>query len=171
MEKILFSPHAIEDKVLELADRLNSMYPPGQRTNPNEQPVLTPILQGGITFFQDVAKNLLFDAYVDCVGVTSYKGKSRGEINLYKDWSVDLIDKDVWLIDDICDSGKTMAYLQQLAYDKGAKRVYKATLLERHDCPMELDFSGYTIQDEWVFGYGMDHPDGLGRLSDSIFEV
>ena len=171
MEKILFAPAAIEDKVLDLAEKLNSMYPPGQRTNPNEHPVLTPILQGGITFFQDVSKNLLFDAYVDCVGVESYKGQARGEINLYKDWNINLADKDVWLIDDICDSGNTMAYLEKLAYDRGAKHVYKTTLLKRHDCPMQLDFCGYTLQDEWVFGYGMDHPDGLGRLSDSIFQV
>tara|TARA_R110000803_G_scaffold97073_2_gene165212 strand:+ start:86 stop:592 length:507 start_codon:yes stop_codon:yes gene_type:complete len=168
MEKILFSSLAIEDKVLELADKLNKLYPNEPKAL---HPVLTPILQGGITFFQDVAKNLLFEAYVDCVGVVSYKGQDRGEINLYKDWNVDLTDKDVWLIDDICDSGKTMAFLQQRAYDKGAKRVYKATLLERHNCPMELDFSGFTLKDEWVFGYGMDHPDGLGRLSDSIFKV
>lgn len=170
MEKILFSPHAIEDKVLELADKLNSLYP--NADPPNEiYPVLTPILQGGITFFQDVAKNLLFDAYVDCVGVASYEGQTRGEINLYKDWNINLTDKDVWLIDDICDSGKTMAYLQQLAYDKGARRVYKAALLERDTNPLVMDFCGFTIKDEWVFGYGMDHPDGLGRLSDSIYQV
>jgi len=170
MEKLLFSPLAIEDKVLELADKLNKLYP--NADPPNElYPVLTPILQGGITFFQDVAKNLLFDAYVDCVGLSSYKGQVRSGIDLYKDWSIDLTDKDVWLIDDISDSGKTMAFLQQRAYDKGAKRVYKATLLERHNCPMELDFSGFILKDEWVYGYGMDHPDGLGRLSDSIFQV
>jgi len=168
MEKILFAPHAIEDKVLELAEKMNSLYPNEPKAL---YPVLTPILQGGITFFQDIAKNLLFDAYVDCVGVASYKGQTRNEIDLYKDWKINLTDKDVWLIDDICDSGKTMAYLEKLAYDRGAKRVYKATLLKRHDCPMELDFHGYTIKDEWVFGYGMDHPDGLGRLSDSIFQV
>ncbi len=168
MEKILFGPHAIEDKVLGLAEKMNSLYPNEPKAL---YPVLTPILQGGITFFQDVAKNLLFDAYVDCVGVESYKGQARGEINLYKDWNINLADKDVWLIDDICDSGNTMAYLEKLAYDRGAKHVYKATLLKRHNCPMDLDFCGYTIKDEWVFGYGMDHPDGLGRLSDSIFEV
>ena len=170
MEKILFSPLAIEDKVLELADMMNSLYP--NADPPNEiYPVLTPILQGGITFFQDVAKNLLFDAYVDCVGVASYKGQTRGEIDLYKDWKIDLTDKDVWLIDDIVDSGSTMAYLEKLAYDRGAKRVYKAALLERETNPLHLNFCGYTIKDEWVFGYGMDRPDGLGRLSDSIFQV
>ena len=138
MEKILFSPLAIEDKVLELADKLNKLYPDEPKAL---YPVLTPILQGGITFFQDVAKNLLFDAYVDCVGVASYKGQSRGEIDLYKDWKVDLTDKDVWLIDDICDSGSTMAYLQQLAYDKGAKRVYKASLLQRETNHWEWNFA------------------------------
>ena len=168
MEKILFSPHAIEDKVLELADKMNKLYPNEPKAL---YPVLTPILQGGITFFQDVAKNLLFDAYVDCVGVASYEGQTRGEIDLYKDWKINLHGKDVWLIDDICDSGKTMAYLQQLAYDKGARRVYKAALLERETNPLVMDFCGFTIKDEWVFGYGMDHPDGLGRLSDSIFQV
>lgn len=171
MEKMLFSPLAIEDKVVELADIINSKYPPGQRTNPNEYPVLTPILQGGITFFQDVAKNLLFDAYVDCVGVSSYNGKTQGDFDLWKPWSIDLIEKDVWLIDDIADSGNTLAYLERLAYEKGANHVYKATLLRRNTCPLELDFSGFNLDDEWVFGYGMDHPDGLGRLSDSIYQV
>jgi hypoxanthine phosphoribosyltransferase len=168
MEKILFAPPAIEDKVLDLAEMLNNLYPDEPKAL---YPVLSPILQGGITFFHDVAKHLLFDAYVDCVGIKSYEGKKQSAFDLYKAWNINLMDKDVWLIDDICDSGNTMAYLEKLAYDKGAKHVYKATLLKRHDCPMELDFCGYTLQDEWVFGYGMDHPDGLGRLSDSIFQV
>ena len=165
MEKILFSPHAIEDKVVDLASILNKRY-----TGDNP-PVLSPILQGGITFFQDVAKNLLFEAFVDCVGVRSYEGKTQGSFDLYKSWNVDLMDKDVWLIDDIADSGNTMAYLEKLAYDKGATYVGKATLLKRETCQMSLDWHGYKIKDEWVFGYGMDHPDGLGRLSDSIFQV
>ena len=167
MEKILFTPHDIESRVFDFAEKLNKEY---QNTFQNP-PVLTPILQGGITFFQDISKNILFDAYVDCVGVESYKKQERGEINLYKDWRVDLTGRDVWLIDDIADSGNTMNYLEKLAYDKGANFVGKAVLLKRHDCPIELDWHGFEIQDEWVFGYGMDHPDGLGRLSDSIFKV
>ena len=167
MENLLYTPLDIELKVMELADLLNE----GNQSNNTNHPVLTPILQGGITFFQDLSKNLLFDAYVDCIGIESYKEQERGEINLYKDWKVDLTGRDVWLIDDIADSGNTMNYLEKLAYDKGANYVGKAVLLKRHDCPIKLDWYGFELQDEWVFGYGMDHPDGLGRLSDSIFKV
>ena len=169
MEKILFTPLEIELKVMELADLLNE----GNHCTDNNtnHPVLTPILQGGITFFQDLSKNLLFDAYVDCVGIESYKEQEQGEINLYKDWKVDLAGRDVWLIDDIADTGNTINYLEKRAYDKGANFVGKATLLKRHNCPIQLDWYGFELQDEWVFGYGMDHPDGLGRLSDSIFKV
>ena len=171
MEKLLYTPVAIENKVLDFADVLNNLYHnPSGLPHPNP-PILSPILQGGSTFFHDTCRFLLFDAYVDMIGISSYNGKTQGDFDLWKPWNTNLVDKDVWLIDDIADTGSTLAYLEKIAYDKGASHVYKATLLQRHNTPIELDFCAFTLQDEWVFGYGMDHPDGLGRLSDSIYQV
>jgi hypoxanthine phosphoribosyltransferase len=165
MTKLLIAPQAIEDAVIDLSDLINAKYhnaPP---------PVLSPILQGGVTFFNDVARFLLIDAYVDYIGISSYSGMLQGDFDLYKAWNTDLIDKDVWLIDDIADTGNTMKYLEDLAYSEGAKHVYKVALLRRKSCLIELDFHGFSLDKEWVFGYGMDGPDGLGRLSDSIYTV
>lgn len=165
MTKLLIAPQAIEDAVIDFSDLINTKY---HNASP---PVLSPILQGGVTFFNDVARFLLIDAYVDYIGISSYSGMLQGEFNLYKAWNEDLVGKDVWLIDDIADTGNTMKYLEDLAYSEGAKRVYKAALLRRKSCLIELDFHGFSLDKEWVFGYGMDGPDGLGRLSDSIYTV
>lgn len=165
MTKLLIAPQAIEDAVIDLSDLINTKYhnaPP---------PVLSPILQGGVTFFNDVARFLLIDAYVDYIGISSYSGMLQGEFDLYKAWNTDLVGKDVWLIDDIADTGNTMKYLEDLAYSEGAKHVYKAALLRRKSCLIELDFHGFSLDKEWVFGYGMNGSDGLGRLSDSIYAV
>lgn len=167
MAKLLLAPQAIEDAVIDLSDILNIKY----TNNNTTPPVLSPIMQGGVTFFNDVARFLQIDAYVDYIGISSYRGMLQGSFDLYKDWSIDIIDRDVWLIDDIADTGNTMKHLEELAYSKGAKHVYKATLLRRKSCLIELDFHGFSLDKEWVFGYGMDGPDGLGRLSDSIYAV
>ena len=155
MSKLLITPPAIESRVLDLSDLINNKY-----TGTEVLPVLTPIMQGGITFFSDLARFLTIEAYVDYVGVSSYKGKTQGMFDLYKTWNTDLTGKDVWLIDDIADTGNTLSYLEKLAYKEGAKKVYKATLLRRKDCPVPLDFSGFDLDTEWVFGYGMDDPNG-----------
>jgi hypoxanthine phosphoribosyltransferase len=169
MEKKLFNTFQIESRLIDLSDTLNNSYP--SNTEAQSAPVLSPILQGGVTFFSDLSRFLLFDAYVDYIGVSSYNGKSQGSFDLYKTWNVSIQDRDVWLIDDIADSGNTLAYLEKLAYSKGANHVYKAVLLRRKTCMLDLDFSGFDLDDEWVFGYGMDHPNGLGRLSDCIYQV
>lgn len=167
MTKLLLAPQAIEHAVIDLCDIINAKY-----ANPQTPPpVLSPIMQGGITFFGDIVRFLSIDAYVDYIGVSSYNGMQQGEFNLYKGWDTDLVGKDVWLIDDIADTGNTLLYLEDIAYAKGASKVYKATLLRRKTCPIQLDFHGFSLDDEWVFGYGMDGPDGLGRLSDSIYAV
>ncbi len=175
-QSLILNPADIELLVENISQGLNDKYDnsKGSENNflarPAAPPVLSPVLQGGITFFQDIAKNLFFDAYVDYIGIRSYEGKERGKFDLYKDWTVDLKDKEVWLIDDIADSGETLTYLEDLAYHNGAKKVYKAALLKRHTCPIELDWCGIELKDQWVFGYGMDNPEGLGRLDSSIWQ-
>ncbi len=167
MAKLLLAPQTIEDAVVDLSDIINAKYT--NHTTPF--PVLSPIMQGGATFYSDVARFLTINAYIDYIGVSSYNGTQQGKFNLYKSWDMDLVGKDVWLIDDIADTGNTMLYLEDIAYSKGANKVYKAALLRRKTCPIQLDFYGFSLDDEWVFGYGMDGPDGLGRLSDSIYAV
>ena len=166
MSKLLITPHQIECAVLDISDIINNKY-----SNSKTNPILSPIMQGGVTFFSDIAKFLSIDAYVDYIGVSSYRGQSQCAFDVYKTWSVDLTDKEVWLIDDIADSGNTLAHLESEAYARGASKVYKATLLRRKTCPIPLDFYGFELDKEFVFGYGMDHPNGLGRLSDSIYVV
>lgn len=167
MTNLFLAPQAIEDAVVDLSDIINTKYT--NHTTP--PPVLSPIMQGGATFYSDVARFLTINAYVDYIGVSSYNGMQQGEFNLYKSWDIDLVGKDVWLIDDIADTGNTMLYLENIAYSKGANKVHKAVLLRRITCPIQLDFYGFSLDNEWVFGYGMDGPDGLGRLSDSIYVV
>ena len=166
MNRILYTPWQIEEVVDGIATHLNTLY---DQEN-EDQVVLAPILQGAVPFFSDVSRNLLFNPYVDFIGVSSYVGEQQTEFNLYKAPDPTIVkDRVVWLFDDIADSGKTLEFLKALLLSLGAKEVKTCILLKKNHCPFPVDLYGFPMDNEWVWGYGMDAPDGRGRLLNAIF--
>jgi hypoxanthine phosphoribosyltransferase len=167
--QVLFSPWDIEERVLDIAENLNSIY------EDNADDVLfCPILQGAVPFFADICKGITFAPAVDYVGLSSYKGtEQQKEFSVYKVFVLDLIKgKTVWLFDDIADSGKTLEFLKKLALSMGAKEVKTCVLLKKKSCPFEVDFYGFEVEDDqWVWGYGMDLDNSVGRTESAIFSV
>ena len=163
---ILFSQKEIEEFSKKVAATLDKEY-----KGRGSELVLVPLLQGAIPFYSEIIKNLETNCLVDSVGLKSYNGKVQGEFNVYKDFSIDLTRKHVWLIDDIADSGRTLEYLMEKVLQRGAATVNTCTLLTRRNCPMDVDLCGKVVDDEWCVGFGMDDADGLGRTLNNIVAV
>jgi hypoxanthine-guanine phosphoribosyltransferase len=105
MSKILYDPFEIEECTVDVSEYFNSLY----NFKNEHEVVFAPILTGVVPFFNDVCKGLLFDPYVEYIGINSYQGTEQKEFNLYKMFDPKVIkDKTVWLFDDIADSGETL---------------------------------------------------------------
>lgn len=131
----------------------------------NEHNVLfVPVLQGAIPFFHDICQHLSFDPYIEYIGVKSYEGIAQKDHIIYKTVNKDLIEnREVWLFDDIADSGNTFKFLTNMFLYMGAKSVNTCVLLKKRKCPFPVTLHAFEMDDEWVWGYGMDGPNGRGR--------
>ncbi|MGA1530410.1 MAG: hypoxanthine phosphoribosyltransferase [Kiritimatiellia bacterium] len=127
--------------------------------------VMIGILRGSFMFLADLVRDLYQHGVhprIDFITLESYGSGtvSSGNVKVTKDITVDVKDAEVLLIDDILDSGRTLAFASELMLQKGAKRVLTCTLLdkpERRVVPVKADFTGFTIPDEFVVGYGLDY--------------
>ena len=162
---LLYNNVSIANCVYRIADTLNSKY----YRKDTKDILFAPILQGAVPFFHDVSKEILFDPYVDYVGISSYQGTKQGEFNLYKDLNPELVkDKIVWFFDDIADTGRTLQFLTDQALSYGAAEVHSCVLIKRLGSPYKVDLFGFETA-KWVWGYGMDAPNGKGRTFDSVY--
>jgi len=96
------------------------------------------------------------------MSVSSYgsETKSSGVVRIVKDLDEPLKDKDVLVVEDIVDSGRTLSYLLEMLKDRGPKSVKLCTLLDKPDrrvVDVNVDYTGFTIPDEFVVGYGLDY--------------
>jgi hypoxanthine phosphoribosyltransferase len=163
METILYNSRQIEQAVLRIADVVN------KNCINRDDVVLMPILQGAVPLFVDVCKHLDFNPFVEYIGISSYEQQQQKQFNLYKFVDPNAVqNKSVWLFDDIADSGNTLNFLKTTLLQMGAKEVHTCVLLKKRTCPFEVDVAGFIMGDEWVWGYGMDAPDGRGRILDEI---
>jgi len=166
MSKILYDPFEIEECTIDVSEYFNSLY----NFKNEHEVVFAPVLTGVVPFFSDVCKGLIFDPYVEYIGISSYQGTEQKEFNLYKMFDPKVIkDKTVWLFDDIADSGNTLKFLADLLKQHGAKDVKSCVLLKKMHCQYPVDVCAFEMEeDHFVFGYGMDGANGRGRTLDSI---
>jgi len=170
MRRILIKEEALIASTFRLAMQLNKSY------SSNEDVVCCPVLQGATRFFIDVSRHFSFNPQVEYIGVSSYDGEEQKSFDEYRMPKADKIkDKVVLVFDDILDTGNTMHYLTDRLYSIGAKEVVHVILLKRRD----TEYQGHPkvstthvcheIGDEWLWGYGMDAPNGRGRTLGDIF--
>ena len=166
MSKVLYNPADIEKATKQVADHLNSLY-----NQDNEDTViLAPILQGAVPFFMDIAKDLKFDPYTEFVGVKSYDGEHQKEHHLYKMIDPNMLKgKVVWLFDDVADSGNTLQFMSKMLKQFGAVEVKTCVLLKKRHCKYPVDVYAFEMGSEWIWGYGLDAPNGRGRLLNTIY--
>jgi hypoxanthine phosphoribosyltransferase len=156
---VLFTEEEIQDRVKSIA------YEVSCRDNFHNEPrVMICVLNGAFMFFTDLVRNMLVDCEIDFIQVKSYTHKTQGEIRILKDLSIDLTNKDVYIIDDIYDSGNTMKFILNRLENTGAKSITPVTLFKRHHSNPERLIYGFELRDEsFLIGYGLDDVDGLKR--------
>lgn len=129
------------------------------------------ILKGSCIFFSDLIREIETVSAIDFMAVSSYGNgtESSGKVKIVKDLSVDIKGKNVLIVEDIIDSGRTIKGLKELLLQREPKKLKFVTMLdkpERREVDMQSDFVGKNIPDEFVVGYGLDYAEKYRNLKD-----
>jgi len=172
--KVLISRQDIAKRVQELGAQITDDFK-GQSVN------LVGVLKGAAIFLSDLARQVSLDATFDFIGVSSYGNRpspsqelksgwdSTGEVKLTKDVEQTIKDKNIILVEDILDTGLTMTYLKKMLLARQPRSLKVAALLDkpsRRKLPLEGDYVGFKIPDEFVVGYGLDYAEKYRNLAD-----
>lgn len=119
------------------------------------------VLKGGSFFMCELAKRVTLPVSIDFMSVSSYGGtESTGVIKIVQDLTESVKGRQVLIVEDIVDSGRTLSHLAEMLNGRGAKDVKICTLLDKPDrrvVDVKIDYVGFTIPDEFVVGYGLDY--------------
>ncbi|MBN8688091.1 MAG: hypoxanthine phosphoribosyltransferase [Chitinophagales bacterium] len=164
---IYLSEETIQQRVKELAAQINTDYA-------GKRPLFIAILNGSFMFAADLFKQLTVEAEICFIKLASYKGmKSSGNVVTSIGLEDDLFGKDVIIVEDIVDTGKTLHnFLPKLGHQQ-PRSLKIATLLHKSEAtvfPLHPDYVGFDIPNKFVVGYGLDY-DGLGRNLKEIYQV
>jgi len=151
----------------ELAARVAELGAAIARDYARAAPVLVGVLQGAVPFLADLMRRLPIDVTVDFVRVSSYGAgtTSSGTVRLLVDLTIDIAGRDVLIVDDIVDTGLTLAALKRTFEARRPRSVRTCVLLDkggRRQADAPIDYVGFTIPNVFVVGYGLDY-DGLYR--------
>ncbi len=160
IKSILVTEEEIEEKVKELGKQITEDYK-------DKDLILVGILKGAVIFMSDLARSIKMPIGMDFMAVSSYgrSATSTGEVRIIKDLDFSVENKDVLIVEDIIDTGYTLAYLTDNLKKRGAASVKVCTLLdkpERRKVDVPVDYLGFAIPDEFVVGYGLDYSE-MGR--------
>jgi hypoxanthine phosphoribosyltransferase len=161
------SESAIYEQVKRIAQEINTDYK-------GKTPLFIAILNGSFMFASDLFKELEIEAQVCFIKLASYQGvKSTGNVVTSIGLDVSLKDRDVIVIEDIVDTGKTLHDFLPQIMDQNPASVKLATLLHKPEAlkySLSIDYVGFSIPNKFVVGYGLDY-DGLGRNLREIFQL
>ena len=162
--KVLFTREQIAQRVAEIGQEIT-------RDFAGQPVILLGVLKGASVFLSDLARAIHLDATFDFLAVSSYNGRSQtsGEVRLTKDVDESMEDRNVLLVEDILDTGLTMAYLTKVLQAHQPRALRTVALLDkpaRRVKPVRADYVGFEIPDEFVVGYGMDHGERYRNLPD-----
>lgn len=162
IQEVLISREQLEEKVKELGTIITEEYA-------DKYPLAIGILKGAIPFMGDLMKEM--DVYVefDFMDVSSYGNAtvSSGEVKIIKDLNTSVEGRDVLIIEDIIDSGKTLKYLVDLLYYRKARSIKIVTLLDKpsgRKVDLKADYAGFEVPDAFVVGYGLDYAEKYRNL-------
>ena len=164
LERVLLTREQIEARVAQLGAQISRDYA-------GSMPVCVGILKGATPFYCDLIRCIDLKMHVEFMATSSYGSatKSSGVVRILKDLDKPINGKDVLIIEDIVDSGMTLSFLKENLLSRGAASLHIATLLdkpERRRVPLHVDYSGFTIPDEFVVGYGLDYAEKYRNLPD-----
>ncbi len=152
--ELLISSSEIEEKVKQLGKKISEDFK-------NEEILAIGILKGSFMFFADLVRQIDAKVQIDFMQVSSYHTsmESSGEVIFVKDTSVDINNKNVLIVDDIIDTGRTLKALTEALMQRNPKNLKTCVLLdkkERREVDFNADYVGFEIPDKFVVGYGLD---------------
>ena len=154
--KILIDEQTVDKRINELGEQISADYAGVSELH------LVCVLKGGAFFMCELAKRITVPVSLDFMSVSSYgsETKSSGVVKIVKDLDEPLKDKDVLVVEDIVDSGRTLSYLLEIIRNRGPRSVKLCTLLDKPDrrvMDVKVDYTAFEIPDEFVVGYGLDY--------------
>ena len=177
IERVLISKEELQERVAELAQKISADFA-------GRDLVLIGVLKGSFCFLADLMRALTIPVRIDFVACSSYGAGSEsvGNLSITKDVSGVVFGKELLIVEDIVDTGLTLKELKRFLESKQPKGVYLATLLDkperrRDDClDLVIDYSGFSIPNDFVVGYGLDYDerwrqlDYIGTLKPEVYQ-
>jgi hypoxanthine phosphoribosyltransferase len=152
---VMIPEEEVDRRIKEIGEQISRDYA-GKAVH------LVCVLRGGSFFMCELAKRISVPVTLDFMSVSSYGDdtKSSGVVKIVKDLDDSIKGKHVIVIEDVVDSGRTLSYLLEMLKDRGPESLRLCTLLdkpERRVVPVDVDYTGFEIPDEFVVGYGLDY--------------
>lgn len=162
IEKVLYTEEEIQEAVKRLGEQLSKEYE-------GKYPLVICVLKGSIMFMADLTRAMTCDMELDFMDVSSYGAaiESSGDVKIIKDLDASVEGRDLLIVEDIIDTGRTLSYLIDIFRYRKAKSIKIVTLLdkkERRDVDLEADYVGIKVPNEFVVGYGLDYIERLRNL-------
>ncbi|MCM1058492.1 MAG: hypoxanthine phosphoribosyltransferase [Firmicutes bacterium] len=153
--RVLLPEEKVAERIREIGEQISRDYA-GKSIH------MVCVLKGGSFFMCELAKRITVPVSLDFMSVSSYGSdtKSSGVVKIVKDLDEPLQGKDVLVVEDIVDSGRTLSYLLEMLQDRKPASLRLCTLLDKPDrrvIDVKVDYTGFEIPDEFVVGYGLDH--------------
>ena len=174
IKKVLISEDELQAKAVELGEVLTNDYA-------GKNPLVVGILKGSVPFLADLIKRIDAHLEMDFMVVSSYHGgtSSSGEVKLIKDLDTSVEGRDILIVEDIIDTGRTLKYLAELLEHRKANSVKIVTLLDKPEgrvVEIDADYVGFQVPNEFVVGYGLDFDENyrnlpyIGVLKEEIYQ-
>lgn len=161
IKEILITEEELKEKVQELGKILTKDYK-------DKNPLVICVLRGAVMFLSDLLREIDTFVDMDFMAVSSYEGtNSSGVVNIVKDLSTNIEGRDVLIVEDILDTGRTLDYLMRILNQRHPKSMKICSLLikkGREEIKVPVDYYGFYIPNEFVVGYGLDYDDKYRNL-------
>ncbi|EDS72244.1 hypoxanthine phosphoribosyltransferase [Anaerofustis stercorihominis] len=161
IKEILITEEELKEKVQELGKILTKDYK-------DKNPLVICVLRGAVMFLSDLLREIDTFVDMDFMAVSSYEGtNSSGVVNIVKDLTTNIEGRDVLIVEDILDTGRTLDYLMRILNQRHPKSMKICSLLikkGREEIKVPVDYYGFYIPNEFVVGYGLDYDDKYRNL-------
>ncbi|MBU2503225.1 hypoxanthine phosphoribosyltransferase [bacterium] len=162
MDRVLISSEEIQKRIRQMGNEISRAYE-------GSTPIFVCILKGAYPFLADLTRCVSVDHEVDFMAVSSYDGgtQSTGVVKIEKDLKSNITNRDVILVEDIIDTGLTIAHLMELLGTRNPRSIRVATLLDKKPArkkEVPLHYVGFEIPKEFVIGYGLDYDEKYRNL-------
>lgn len=158
--KVMYEEEELQKRIKEIVEEIDKDY------KDSKEIIIISVLKGAVFFTVDLVKKMKTDIILEVMQLSSYAGtESTGNIIVKKDLDCNIEGKDVLIVEDIIDTGRTLKFLKEYLASKNPKSLKVAVLMdkaERREVDVNVDYTGFVIPNKFIVGYGFDY-DEKGR--------